>query len=323
MRHRLAVIAAAFAIMSAVPVRAEILISVDKSAQRMIVTVDGVHRYTWPVSTGRAGYDTPSGSFTTFRMEADHFSKEWDDAPMPHSIFFTKIGHAIHGTNDVRHLGTAFSHGCVRLAPANAAMLFALVKAEGLGNTKVVLTGNAPAPAPAVADRRPRPLPPPQQIVPPRDGEETTGSVPPRDVYAPPPRDAYGAQPADDRYAPAAGITPPRTVAPVPPADVPNAGQQPPSVPGYRQPGYGQQGYGQQGYGQQGYEQPGYGQQGYGQQGYGQQTYGQRGYGQQDYDRQAYGRQGYGQRPDEQQDYDRPNDPPAPPRPRWPFPFFN
>lgn len=296
MRLRLAVIAAAFAIMSAVPVRAEILISVDKSAQRMIVTVDGVHRYTWPVSTGRAGYDTPSGSFTTFRMEADHFSKEWDDAPMPHSIFFTKIGHAIHGTNDVRHLGTAFSHGCVRLAPANAAILFALVKEQGLPNTKVVLIGNAPAPAPAVADRRPRPLPPPQQIVPPRDGEETTGSVPPRDVYAPPPRDAYGAQPADDRYAPAAGITPPRTVAPVPPADVPNAGQQ----PVWGRPAYGQQGDPQQDYGQQDS----------GQQRYGQQRYGQQGYGSQAYEPQGYGQQ------DEPPPVERP-------RPRWPFPFFN
>ena len=78
--------------------QAEILITVDKSAQRMTVARDGEALYTWPVSTGRSGYATPSGSFTPFRMEADHYSKEWDDAPMPHSIFFTKIGHAIHGS---------------------------------------------------------------------------------------------------------------------------------------------------------------------------------------------------------------------------------
>lgn len=157
MRIHHAACAAVFAIFaSTAPASAHILISIDKSAQRMTVTVDGAHRYTWPVSTGRAGYATPSGSFRTFRMEEDHFSKEWDDAPMPHSIFFTTEGHAIHGSYDMKRLGTAASHGCVRLAPANAAKLFALVKEEGLSNTKVVLTGNAPAAAPLVAKRKPR-----------------------------------------------------------------------------------------------------------------------------------------------------------------------
>src|SRR5215475_3952708 len=129
---------------------AEILITIDKSAQQMLVAVDGMRRYTWPVSTGRGGYDTPSGTFTPFRMEEDHYSKEWDDAPMPHSIFFTKIGHAIHGSYEVKRLGTPASHGCVRLAPQNAAILFDLVKTEGLNSTKVVLTGQAP---PMVAGR--------------------------------------------------------------------------------------------------------------------------------------------------------------------------
>ena len=70
---------------------------------------------------------------------------------MPHSIFFTRIGHAIHGTFEVKRLGTAASHGCVRLEPANAATLFALVRSEGLKNTKVVVTGVEPV---AVAGRR-------------------------------------------------------------------------------------------------------------------------------------------------------------------------
>lgn len=77
---------------------ANVTIIIDKSAQKMTVTVNGEDRYTWPVSTGRDRYDTPSGDFQPFRMEKDHFSREWDDAPMPNSIFFTKIGHAIHGT---------------------------------------------------------------------------------------------------------------------------------------------------------------------------------------------------------------------------------
>jgi len=133
---------------------ASILISVDKSTQRMTVLVDGAQRFVWPVSTGRNGFVTPSGSYTAFRMEEDHYSKEFDDAPMPHSIFFSKSGHAIHGTLEARRLGTAASHGCVRLSTANAARLYALVEEHGLPNTKVVVTGTNPGSAPAVARRR-------------------------------------------------------------------------------------------------------------------------------------------------------------------------
>ena len=121
---------------------AALLIQIDKSAQTLTVIRDGETMAIWPVSTGRSEHPTPSGSFTAFRMEADHYSKEWDDAPMPHSIFFTKLGHAIHGSFEVKRLGSPASHGCVRLAPENAAVLFALVTEEGLPNTKVVLTGS-------------------------------------------------------------------------------------------------------------------------------------------------------------------------------------
>ena len=123
---------------------ASILIAVDKTTQRMTVMVDGVRRYEWPVSTGRSGYSTPTGTFVPFRMELDYFSKQWDDAPMPHSIFFTTIGHAIHGSLDVRHLGKPVSHGCVRISPENATTLWDLVTAEGLPNTKVIITGPDP-----------------------------------------------------------------------------------------------------------------------------------------------------------------------------------
>ncbi len=56
---------------------------------------------------------------------------------MPYSIFFTPDGHAIHGSLHTRQLGRAASHGCIRLDPANAAILYDLVTAEGLGNTKI------------------------------------------------------------------------------------------------------------------------------------------------------------------------------------------
>ncbi len=142
---------AAIAIGSAGQARANILITIDKSTQQMSVSVDGALRWRWRVSTGAPGYDTPSGTFRAFRMEASHFSKQYDDAPMPHSIFFTQRGHAVHGYLDTRHLGLPVSHGCVRLDPRNAAALYALVKQEGVTNATVVVTGRV---SDAIARRR-------------------------------------------------------------------------------------------------------------------------------------------------------------------------
>jgi L,D-transpeptidase catalytic domain len=123
--------------------QANVSITIDKNVQMMTVAVDGVARYHWPVSTGIPSRETPNGSFRTFRMEEDHYSKEFDDAPMPHSIFFTKIGHAIHGTDSEGKLGTPASHGCVRLSKANASTLYALVQEQGVLNTTVTLTGSS------------------------------------------------------------------------------------------------------------------------------------------------------------------------------------
>jgi lipoprotein-anchoring transpeptidase ErfK/SrfK len=118
-----------------------LVITVNKVSQKMSVVLDGDQLYSWPVSTGAPGYDTPSGSFRPFRMEKEHFSKEWDDAPMPYSIFFTGEGHALHGSYHVKSLGRRASHGCVRILPANAAILFALVQKTGMSNTRVVIRG--------------------------------------------------------------------------------------------------------------------------------------------------------------------------------------
>lgn len=130
------------AIAWAVPATANVTVTVDKSTQRMRVEVDGVTKYTWPVATGAKGYVTPTGSYTAFRMEEEHYSKEFDDAPMPNSIFFTQQGHAIHGSNS--RLGVPLSHGCVRLAPQNAATLYKLVQREGLFSTRVIILDRAP-----------------------------------------------------------------------------------------------------------------------------------------------------------------------------------
>jgi len=127
-----------------VQVGSQILINIDKSRQEMTVFVDGIEKYTWPVSTGKRGYSTPSGTYTATSMNEIWYSKEWDNAPMPHSIFYMKDGHAIHGSHEVKNLGKPASHGCVRLAPKNASVLYALVKENGMHNTKVILAGITP-----------------------------------------------------------------------------------------------------------------------------------------------------------------------------------
>lgn len=112
---------------------------IDVTTQRMTVTVDGAQQYSWAVSTGRHGFDTPRGAWTTERMYARYFSRKYDNAPMPYAVFFTG-GIAVHGTSEVRNLGRPASHGCVRLHPRDAKLFFSLVREHGLGNSRVVVT---------------------------------------------------------------------------------------------------------------------------------------------------------------------------------------
>ena len=118
---------------------AGVVVQIDKSSQRMSVSIDGAMRYNWPVSTGRNGYGTPSGTFHPQAMMRSYFSRKYYNAPMPHAIFFY-YGFAIHGTNDISRLGGPASHGCVRLHPAHAAALFALVRRGGPHNTTIEIS---------------------------------------------------------------------------------------------------------------------------------------------------------------------------------------
>jgi lipoprotein-anchoring transpeptidase ErfK/SrfK len=124
--------------------QADVRVEIDKSTQRMVVSVDGTPRYSWPVSTGRAGHSTPRGTFRPIRLEAEWYSRKYNNAPMPHSIFFAENGYAIHATDAVKRLGQPASHGCVRLAPQHAALLFALVKRYGAVNTTIRIAGADP-----------------------------------------------------------------------------------------------------------------------------------------------------------------------------------
>ena len=133
--------AAAFAITLAIAAApsaalANVQVEVDVGSQTMEVYVRGQLKHTWPVSTGRRGYETPGGSYRAKRLEEEWYSTVYAAAPMPLTVFFNG-GYAIHGTYDVKRLGRKASHGCVRLAPGNAARLFTLVERYGLSKTRI------------------------------------------------------------------------------------------------------------------------------------------------------------------------------------------
>ncbi len=140
---RTAILAALGVLIACGSANAEVSIHVDKTAQRLSVTVDGKPLYDWPVSTARWGYNTPNGSYHPERLEKSWYSRKYDMSPMPHSIFFDG-GYAIHGSYEVSHLGRPASHGCIRLSPSHAATLYALVQAHR-SDTRIVVTGSRPA----------------------------------------------------------------------------------------------------------------------------------------------------------------------------------
>jgi lipoprotein-anchoring transpeptidase ErfK/SrfK len=118
---------------------ASVAVRIDISAQTMTVKVDGGHYATWRVSTARSGYYTPRGKFRPYLLKKMHYSRKYDNSPMPNSIFF-RGGYAIHGTNYVRSLGRPASHGCIRLAPSNARALYGLIRQYGMGQTRITIT---------------------------------------------------------------------------------------------------------------------------------------------------------------------------------------
>ncbi|MEA2838672.1 MAG: hypothetical protein QOF41_2 [Methylobacteriaceae bacterium] len=118
---------------------ATVQIHIDLSSQRMQVTSSS-GSYNWAVSTARSGYSTPRGSYAPTSLQRMHYSRKYDMSPMPHSIFF-RGGYAIHGSYATRSLGRPASHGCVRLAPGNAARLYSMVQAEG---ARISISGTPP-----------------------------------------------------------------------------------------------------------------------------------------------------------------------------------
>lgn len=143
MRRVAATVALLAALVLAAPSRADVVVHIDKSGQRMTVRVDGVTAYQWAISTGRAGYNTPNGTFRPQRLARKWYSRKYHWSPMPYSVFFHG-GYAIHGSYEIGRLGRPNSHGCIRLHPSHAARLFALVQQHGMGDTRIVITGSLP-----------------------------------------------------------------------------------------------------------------------------------------------------------------------------------
>ena len=199
-RFILAAVSCAALALSAVAANAGVVIVVNKSTQRLSVSVDGVPRYEWAVSTARMGYNTPNGTYGVERMEVQWFSRKYDWSPMPHSIFFNG-GYAIHGSYEIGRLGTPASHGCIRLHPNNATILYRLVEANR-HSTRIVVTGDGSAPMASGSGHRPR-YAADDNDQPPRRGY--ADEAPGYDGYTTMPR-RYARPPAyvdgDDNYAP-------------------------------------------------------------------------------------------------------------------------
>ena len=120
-------------------------VSIDLAAQRMTLSYGGQAKESWPISSGRAGFETPRGVFRPQWAAKMWFSRKYDNAPMPHAVFFNG-GVAVHATQATRLLGQPASHGCVRLSPANAQRFYTLVHQHGYKSTRIAVHGTPPAP---------------------------------------------------------------------------------------------------------------------------------------------------------------------------------
>jgi L,D-transpeptidase catalytic domain len=118
-----------------------IIISVPK--QRVHVYRNGIQIGVSTASTGKEGYDTPTGVFTILQKETEHYSSTYNDAPMPHMERLTWDGIALHAG---KLPGYPASHGCVRLPPAFAEKLYGITEI----GTPVIIASDSTHPATVV-----------------------------------------------------------------------------------------------------------------------------------------------------------------------------
>ncbi|MFN0219066.1 MAG: L,D-transpeptidase [Hyphomicrobium sp.] len=131
---------------------------IDLAQQRMVVTENGVEKFIWPISSGTAQFPTPRGTFRPEWTSKMWYSRKYDWAPMPHAVFING-GVAVHATTHTGALGSPASHGCIRLAPANAKTFYNLVHRHGLKLTQVSVYGTPKTSGPVYASRKPKRAP--------------------------------------------------------------------------------------------------------------------------------------------------------------------
>ena len=145
MRKKLLLAVSAIAIM-AIPsaALAKLSAKINLSSQTMNVYENGKKTHSWKISSGKDGHFTPTGNFKPYIVKKMHYSKKYDNAPMPYSVFF-RGGYAIHGTGAVWRLGRPASHGCVRLHTSNAKKFHDLVLKHGKKSTSIKVVGSTPS----------------------------------------------------------------------------------------------------------------------------------------------------------------------------------
>jgi hypothetical protein len=109
-----------------------VLMVVNLATQRAILFRNGVPIGASTISSGKAGYETPTGVFTVLEKKREHYSKTYDNAPMPNMQRLTWKGIALHAGNLP---GYPASHGCIRLPKQFSSLLFEATK---LGMTVII-----------------------------------------------------------------------------------------------------------------------------------------------------------------------------------------
>jgi hypothetical protein len=108
------------------------LLVVNLATQRAILFRNGVPIGASTISSGKEGYETPTGVFTVLEKKREHYSKTYDNAPMPNMQRLTWKGIALHAGNLP---GYPASHGCIRLPAQFSSLLFDATK---LGMTVII-----------------------------------------------------------------------------------------------------------------------------------------------------------------------------------------
>ncbi|HZU50401.1 MAG TPA: L,D-transpeptidase family protein [Sphingomicrobium sp.] len=113
-----------------------ILVYVDLGRQLATVYRNGIRIGVSTISSGRPGYETPTGVFTILEKNKEHISRKYNDAPMPYQERLTWGGVALHAGGLP---GYPESHGCVHLPLAFSKLLYGSMP---LGGTVIIAGGH-------------------------------------------------------------------------------------------------------------------------------------------------------------------------------------